>query len=173
MHLAFVSVPERGAADRLLSEFADRCLAGGARLAGVVQHNSDCPEQSGCDMDLQLLPSGDLIRISQSLGAGSRGCRLDTAALEMAVGRVGPLLEQGADLLMINKFGKHEAEGRGFRPLIGAALLQEVPVLLGVNATNRAAFLEFAGSFAEELAPRPEALDAWFARSRGAALAAG
>jgi len=167
MHLAYVLNPERGAADLLLAGFADRLLAAGVVLAGVVQHNSDGAEGCACDMDLRLLPGGGVIRISQSLGAGSRGCRLDTSALETAVGAVQPLLDRAPELLMINKFGKHEAEGRGFRPLIGEALARGIPVLLGVNDGNLPAFLAFAGDLAEALEHDPVALDAWFARIRG------
>lgn len=166
MHLAYVTSSARGATDRLLSAFARRLQADGVRLAGVVQSNRDCPDGQACDMDLRLLPHGPEIRISQSLGAGSSGCRLDTSALEQAVGLTGPALEQGPELLMINKFGKHEAEGRGFRPLIGEALMRGIPVLLGVNAGNMAAFLDYAGGAAEAVAPDADSLDAWFTRVR-------
>ncbi|MGD9864605.1 MAG: DUF2478 domain-containing protein [Pseudodonghicola sp.] len=165
MHLGYVTTSARGATDRLLSELAGRLQARGLRLAGVVQSNQDCPQGQACDMDLRLLPDGPLIRISQSLGAGSSGCRLDTSALEEAVGLTGPALERGPELLMINKFGKHEAEGRGFRPLIGEALLRGIPVLLGVNAGNLAAFLAFAGEAAEAVAPDLDSLEAWVARA--------
>ena len=43
-------------------------------------------------------------------------------ALEQAVALTQSALSQGADLLIVNKFGKHEADGRGMRPLIGEAL---------------------------------------------------
>lgn len=169
MYLAYVLNPERGAADLLLAGFADRLLGAGVPLAGVVQYNSGgAAEGCVCDMDLRLLPDGGVIRISQSLGAGSSGCRLDTSALEGAVGAVEPLLDRAPALLMINKFGKHEAEGRGFRPLIGEALGRGIPVLLGVNDSNLPGFLAFAGDLAEELEHDPAALDAWFARVHSA-----
>ena len=164
MDLGYVTSTERGATDRLLTDFADRLAARGVRLAGVVQSNQPCADDHACDMDLRLLPAGPMIRISQSLGAGSRGCRLDTAGLEQAVGLTGPELERAPDLLMINKFGKHEAEGRGFRPLIGEALLRGIPVILGVNGTNHAAFDAFSDGAAQAVAADPASLDAWFAR---------
>lgn len=36
------------------------------------------------------------------------------------------------DLLIVNKFGKHEAMGRDFRSAIAAAVEWDVPVLLGL-----------------------------------------
>ncbi|MDP2120645.1 MAG: DUF2478 domain-containing protein [Hoeflea sp.] len=162
MALAFVRTTERGLTDRLLWTFADSLQADGFRLAGVVQTNSDRPGSRHCDMDVRVLPDGPVIRINQVLGEESRGCRLDPAALEEAVALVEAALDPAPDLLIINKFGKHEAEGRGFRPLIGEALARDIPVLLGVNALNQAGFEAFAGDYAEELAADSAGLAAWF-----------
>lgn len=162
MALAFVRTIERGLTDRLLWEFADHLQARGFSLAGVVQTNSDRPGSHHCDMDVRVLPTGPVIRINQVLGEESRGCRLNPVALEEAVALVEAGLERSPDLLIINKFGKHEAEGRGFRPLIAEALAREIPVLLGVNALNRKAFEEFSGGYAQEIVANAEGLGAWF-----------
>ena len=53
--------------------------------------------------------------------------------------------------MIINKFGKHESEGRGFRSVIAAALDRGVPVLVGLNPLNREAFDNFAGGLATQL----------------------
>lgn len=162
MALAFVKTTERGLTDQVLSQFADRLKADGFRLAGVVQTNTERPGSHHCDMDVRVLPDGPQIRISQTLGETSRGCRLDPAALEQAVALVEAGLETAPDLLILNKFGKHEAEGRGFRPLIADALARDIPVLLGVNGLNQQAFDEFAGEYAEEIAADADGLAAWF-----------
>ena len=62
-----------------------------------------------------------------------------------AVGLVATGLSSGADLLIVNKFGKHEAEGRGFRDVIAEAVAMDIPVLVGINALNRSAFESFCG----------------------------
>ena len=166
MTLAYINTPERGKSDRLLTALAAQLNQNNVRLSGVVQSNTLCTDSDLCDMDVQVLPDGPTIRISQSLGNGSRGCRLDPTALEQAVGLVSASLSGTQmplpDLMIINKFGKHEADGRGFRPLIGDALVAEVPVLTAVNATNEAAFLEFAGEVAVRVASDLDALTAWF-----------
>lgn len=172
MHLAYVTTTDRGATDRLLSAVAERLLASGATLAGVVQTNTECADSSKCDMDVRVLPDGETIRISQSLGTQSRGCRLDPAALERAVGYVTTSLSDAPQLLIINKFGKHEADGRGFRPVIGEALAQDIPVLVGVNGLNEGKFNEFTGGGAEQLEPDADAIVAWFERVNGLRTAA-
>ena len=110
---------------------------------------------------MRVLPDGAVLRISQDLGPQARGCRLDPAALETAVAMVAASLSSGADLLIVNKFGKHEAEGRGFRSVIAEAVAMDIPVLVGLNALNRPAFETFAEGLAIQLPPEPEALMAW------------
>jgi hypothetical protein len=166
MHLAFVMTQERGATDRLLSAFAAQLAEQGVRLAGIVQTNTECADQRLCDMDVKVLPDGETIRISQSLGPEARGCRLDTSALEQAVGLVTESLsaETPPALLVVNKFGKHEADGRGMRPVIGEAMARDIPVLTGVNGLNREKFEAYCEGMAVELSPTLEALTDWFAQ---------
>ena len=151
MHLAYVTTTDRGATDHLLSAFAEALADAGTPLAGVVQTNTECAEGYRCDMDLKVLPTGEFIRISQSLGKDARGCRLDPAELERAVGLVTQSLDKAPRLLIINKFGKHEADGRGFRPIIADALERGIPVLVGLNQLNIERFQEFAGGMADAL----------------------
>jgi hypothetical protein len=135
MHLAYVMTDRRGGTDLLLSALADKLRERGLRLAGIVQKNTECYDSSLCDMDVQVLPDGGFIRISQSLGPQARGCRLNPEALEQAVGQVTDSLLQEPlpELMIVNKFGKHEADGRGMRPVIGEAMALGIPVISGVN----------------------------------------
>lgn len=164
MYLAYITTTDRGATDRLLSAAAEQLLRSGAQLSGVVQTNTECADDSKCDMDVRVLPKGETIRISQSLGTQSRGCRLDPAALERAVGYVTASLADAPQLLIINKFGKHEADGRGFRPVIAEALALDIPVLVGVNGLNKEKFEEFTDGTAEQVEPEIEAITEWFNR---------
>lgn len=166
MKLAYVRSSRRGGTDQLLSEFSRRQVAMGRRVIGVVQTNTGRPNDHRCDMDVQVLPGGRTIRISQDLGASSRGCRLDPEALEQAVAELEPQIEAGADLMIVNKFGKHEADGRGFRGLIARALELGIPVAVGTNALNEAAFLEFAAGYATKISADQAHLDEWMDSSQ-------
>lgn len=161
MRIAYTKAPGRGDTDRLLAGTAEALLARGFRVRGVVQSNLACEPDGPCDMDVTVLPAGPVLRISQSLGAGSRGCRLDPQTLETAVGLVEASLGHDTDLLIVNKFGKQEADGRGFRPVIAAAFLRDIPVLVGLNRLNSDHFIEFSGGTAEELRPDRPALLSW------------
>ena len=142
--LGYVTGGERGQMDILLAEAALLLQAEGFALAGVVQVNEDFDPARACHMDLHVLNGTEVIRISQQLGTLSKGCRLDPAALEQAVGLVARALEAGPALLIVNKFGRQEADGRGFRPLIGQALAAGIPVLTAVSGGYLDAFDSFA-----------------------------
>ncbi len=160
MRLGYVIGERRGGIDSLLAEVAGQLDREGWQLAGVVQHN---PERKGarCDMDLAIL-GGATVRISQHLGALSSACRLDAAGLEDAVGQVAATLDAARpDLLIVNKFGTAELGGRGFRPLIGRALEDGVPVLIGLNRLNLAGFDAFSGGIGVALPDAREPVLAW------------
>lgn len=157
MSLRYVSLSGRGQTDACLTAAVRLLQAAGLRLAGTMALETADP---ACDMQLQVLPDGPLIRINQNLGAQARGCRLDGGALETAVVEVAARLS-GAQALIVNKFGKLEAQGRGYVPLIAQALEAGIPVLIGVNALNLPELLTFAGDLAQELPGEPHAIAAW------------
>lgn len=159
IRLAHATSGGRGRTDLLLAGLVRRLGAGGGVVVGTVQENTPRPDRR-CDMDLRLLPDGPSFRISQDRGPGARGCRLDGEALESAAEWLMRRLD-GAALVVINKFGRQEAEGRGLSPVIAEAITRGLPVLVGVNALNLEAWQAFADGLSQELPPEEEALVAW------------
>ncbi|MCZ0960038.1 DUF2478 domain-containing protein [Paracoccus benzoatiresistens] len=142
-----------GEADRILARLAVRLADSGLRVAGAVQSNIDKGADCACDMDVIVIGEEEApIRISQSLGSGSTGCRLDPGALEAAAARVTARMA-GAELLILPKFGRQEAIGRGFRSVIAQAVAGGIPVLLHVPPEQRADFAAFCGGMGQRLAP--------------------
>lgn len=134
-----------------MAELAMALMADGWKLAGAVQTSVGEGSQR-CDVELSILGQiGAPIRISQQLGADSRGCRLDPDGLETAVAHVAQTLTSRTDLLIVNKFGKQEAMGRGFCSVIADALAVQVPVLLTVAPDQLAEFRAFAGDLAAHI----------------------
>ncbi len=159
--LGYVISEGRATVDPLMAEVAGRLMAQGWPVAGVIQINTETGPDTRCDMDLQVLTGTESVRISQRLGRLARGCRLDPQGLERAVGLVERALDAGPRLVLINKFGKSELEGRGFRPLIGRALAEGVPVLTAVNRTNLPGFNAFTDGIGTALPPEPAAILDW------------
>ncbi len=165
MKLGYVTLPGRGDTDLLLAVLAAQILQNGTRLAGTIQTNRERDCTHHCDMDLHVLPDGPVVRINQDLGADATGCRLDAGALEAAVAAVAQRLG-GAEVLIVNKFGKHEAGGRGFRHLMADALARGLPVIVGVNIQNMPAFLEYADGMAELLPSEPDQILTWLSHAK-------
>ncbi|MCX7888919.1 MAG: DUF2478 domain-containing protein [Rhodobacteraceae bacterium] len=163
MRIAYVMSPVPGATDRLLARLAGRLARAGILACGAVQQAVPNGAGRRCHMDLRILPDGPDMRISLDRGPLARGCRLDAGALEAAVAAVEARLGAGARCMIVNKFGKHEASGRGFRPVIARALDHGLPVIVGLNPLNREAFDHFAGGLAERLPDRLAALESWLA----------
>ena len=160
MSIAYLTLSGRGLIDDCLAEAVADLDARGYRLAGTVRVLPADPRSHACDMDVRALPDGPSLRISQPLGTQARGCRLDAAVIEtlsLAVESRVP----GADLLVINKWGKQEAAGRGLRQAIVMAVEAGIPVVVGVNEMNVPEFLEFAGDQAERLPGTPDGIVSW------------
>lgn len=166
MNIAYISSAGQGDTDLVLEKFATLLKADGIKTCGVVQVNSDRENCHKCDMDVVVLPDGPVIRISQSLGKDAKGCRLDPAALEGAVSEVEVRLKDHADILIVNKFGKHEANGRGFRDVIATACEREIPVVVGVSKLNVEAFQEFCDGAAVLVQADAAALAVWYEKCR-------
>lgn len=121
-------------------------------------------------MDLVVLPDGPIVRISEDRGDLARGCTLDTGALEQTVVEVQERLK-GTEALIVNKFGKREAEGKGLVPVIAEALERGLPVLIGVNGLNLATFLTFAGEDVSALPTDASSVANWYKSMIGAEVA--
>ena len=160
MPIAYVTLPGRGATDALIAETVVRLRATGLRLSGTVQTDVPRSDRSLCDMELRVLPDGPVFRINHDRGEAARGCRLDRGAVEEAVVEVADRMT-GAEVLVVNKFGKLEAQGRGYVPLIAEALARDMAVLVGVNALNLSDLLGFCDGMATALPADPDAVATW------------
>lgn len=161
MKLAYVTLPGRGRIDGLIAEVVGAFGGDGLRLAGTVRAKPTDASGHPCDMDLRVLPDGPGFRISQPLGRKAKGCRLDGGVIEAIAAEVEARLT-GADMLIVNKFGKLEAQGRGLCPAITMAMEVGIPTLVGVNEMNVPDFNAFSDGAAEVLRPELRAIRAWY-----------
>jgi hypothetical protein len=97
-------------------------------LAGVIQHGD-----GSCAMTLELLSSGERVPISQDLGSGSRGCRLDSTALAATASLVRQAIDTSPALAVFNKFGSQEAAGKGLCDEMAVAATAGLPILTTVR----------------------------------------
>ena len=147
--------------DALIAQCAAHLVASGYRLGGVVQSNAHQRGRRRCDMYVKDLLGGDEIKISLDRGNEARGCHLDPDAFARIDAWIERAVLERVDLLIINKFGKEEAHGRGLRPVIAEALIAEIPLMIGVSTRNLCDFLIFFGDSATRLRPDVEVITAW------------
>lgn len=151
--------------DDLLEAVVRGVQSRGYSVAGYLQRET--PDGPGCCsiMHLEEISSGAQIRISQALGAGSRGCRLDPQALAEVSGRLLSVIGPNTELLVLNRFGKGESDGQGFRNVIENACALGVPVLTAVRETYEPAWNEFAAGIGEFLEPDVDQVTQWALRA--------
>ena len=138
----------------LLIEAADGLRASGVRVLGVVEHLP--PGGAHEDVLLLDLVSGETHNLHQNLGPGAAGCSLDPAGLAAASAGVeraiAARLDEGGDLsdtvVILSKFGRQEAEGRGLTSAFHAAVAAEINVLTSVSPTVRDQWDGFVGDLA-------------------------
>ena len=87
----------RAMTDTLLGDFAGELQRRGFKVAGLIQRNLDAGDACACVMELVDMASGEAIRISQELGAGSTSCRVDPAGIAEAFERAARRVETMQD----------------------------------------------------------------------------
>lgn len=147
--------------DDLLEQAAIRLGESGYTVEGFLQR--EVPANSNCCSTTLLESIQDLshTKISQDLGPQSRGCRLDPQAFAELVQPLIHRLWQGADLLIINRFGKGESQGAGFRTAITCACEMGIPVLTAVRKPYLEAWQEYTGGRYSALPPDDQAVMEW------------
>jgi hypothetical protein len=152
----------------LLARFAGRRMREGLRVAGVIE---ELTVQENCNLCetlvLREVAGSTIVPITQNLGSGSSACNIDTAGLAAACQTVLAAIERGADVVVLSKFGKIEAEGGGLLDAFQAAAAADLPCLAGIKPSFASHFLEFAGGYSQWIEPDDAALERWWA-GRGA-----
>ncbi|MES5484967.1 DUF2478 domain-containing protein [Bradyrhizobium sp. INPA03-11B] len=149
--------------DAILRAFASDLKAHGTRVVGMVQ-TGQCADSS---LSAVLVHSGETLLLAQppnpsTTRSGATGCKLDLSRLQDAGIRVAGALSAGADLVIINRFGKRERDGKGLGFLIERALGTDIPVVIAVSRQSFGDWIKFAGGMSVKLACDRHALDAWW-----------
>jgi hypothetical protein len=157
--------------DRLISGFAADLRRSGGRPVGVVQLGRSCRAENP-RLGVVMLPDGEVVRLpsqdfapqdfASQAAAHISGCRLDPDRLATLATRLAAAIDAGADLVIINRFGRSEAEGKGLIDLIPQALDADIPVLIAVPEQRFAAWIRFSEGMNVRLPCRREALDRWW-----------
>jgi hypothetical protein len=147
--------------DRLIAGFAEDLHRAGHRPVGVVQRGRNCHSENP-QFGVVTLPDGEVVGLASDDSSHGVGCRLDSDRLAGLAVRLAAAIEDGADLVIINRFGRSEAGGKGLIDLVPLALDADIPVLIAVPEQRFAAWIRFSEGMNVRLACRREALDRWW-----------
>ncbi|MBN8486668.1 MAG: DUF2478 domain-containing protein [Burkholderiales bacterium] len=145
--------------DTLLAQAAARAQTAGLRVRGLVMTWPDGAAACGA-MVLKDVQTGESFLVSQDLGPGATGCRVDTQGFARASVVLRRALDEQPlpDLVVINRFGGLEAEGEGLAEELMALVAAEVPVLTAVADKHAQAWARFSGEWP---LMEPQALPGW------------
>jgi nucleoside-triphosphatase THEP1 len=148
--------------DGLLAQFAGDLVRRGHRLGGIVQWNTKGERGQRERMDVIDLMTGEAVRICQSLGKGAAACKLNPAGLAEGATAVSRAVTAGVELVVVNKFSKQEAAGRGLRAEIADAVTAGLPLLTAVPDNCYAAWMRFTGGFGTTLLCERRVIEDWW-----------
>lgn len=148
--------------DDLLARFAFGLVHGGRRLGGIVQRNTKGDRGQRERMEVIDLMTGKAIRICQELGKGAAACKLNPGGLAEAAMAVTRAVAAGVELVVVNKFSKQEAAGRGLRTEIADAVTAGLPLLTAVPDSCHEAWMRFTGGFGTTLLCEGRVVEDWW-----------
>lgn len=161
--IAAIVYTTRGAADGPMTALARKLRERGLRVRGLVQEETRDGPGGARRMLLTDLEGGERFDISQKLGSGSGSSCVDPGVLAAAGGVLRRALAEGADLVIVSRFGELEAAGGGFAAEMLELMGEGVPLLTAVSSRFLENWRRFTDGAGAELSPDLEALEAWFA----------
>lgn len=148
--------------ESLLADFAFELRDQGVAVKGVVQRNTPDPNGGHDRMDLVDIETRETYGISQKLGRAAGSCHLDQSGLAEASSVLRRALAGRPALLIANRFGEQEVNGRGFADEMLTAMSEGIPILTAVADRWRTQWQTFTGGGAALLPASPIALKRWF-----------
>lgn len=157
-------------ADALLAQLVAELQAAGRRVQGLLmQHEGGMAGDTACGVEMFLVDvaTSERYLVSQAMGSLSKACRADPQGFARATVVLRRALADKPDLVVLNRFGRLEAEGGGMSAELLDLMAEGVPVLTAVAPAYRDAWAAFSGGAA--VLPMDEAaarawLDATLAR---------
>lgn len=157
---ALIHPDDRHDMETFLERAARRLQADGWRVGGLVHRQSLYPNGNK-RMRLFDLRSEASFELTQDLGPSSQACSLNPQSLAEASEVLRAALAEPVDLVVINRFGMVEAEGRGFAQEFAALVEAGIPVLTAVAHRHAAYWSAFTGDEHAVVPADEEAIVRW------------
>jgi hypothetical protein len=159
--MATIVFDRNEAPDQPLADFIEAKRSRAVRIGGLVQEDGDAL-RAPRDVAVRDIATGESLPIMQELGADATGCSVDPSAIAAAAQMLARAIAARPQLLVVNRFGRLEAEGRGMRVEIAQALIDEIPLIVCVPRRYLDAWNAFADGLDAQIPPLRAAIEAWW-----------
>jgi hypothetical protein len=156
--------------DAVLSDAMELLRSRGIRVAGLVQEFGALTLGGKRSMYVRDISSGERVRLDFPRGRGASGCVLDPDALARAASLLRLAISSRPDVLMVNRFGRQEAEGHGLRSELAEAVCAGLPTVLAVGRSLLTDWEKFVGEPGHTLPAKPIEVALWSCRIYGEVL---
>jgi hypothetical protein len=147
--------------DAAIIDAVVRLRADGIDVRGLLQEGTEGSTSCCATLFLEDIGSGRQVEIFQNRGRETRGCRLDASGLAEASAWLREAIESRPDVLVLNRFGRQEAEGRGLIDEIGTAVMAGIPVIIPVNEKLLPEWDAFSGGSYDRMPADPDSILQW------------
>lgn len=144
----------------MLREIVDTLRRCKVRVGGVLQDAKWLPNEGCARLHIVDILTGHSECITQNRGTEAQGCKLDPRGLAAISYRISDAIASKADLIVINKFGRAESEGRGLLSCFAEAVIAGIPLLTTVREPYVAQWSAFHGGLAVQL-PASQVAQQW------------
>jgi hypothetical protein len=147
--------------DTALAEAVRRLQACGLQVGGLLQNGVGGSAAHCAGLFLEDIGSGRRVPLFENRGAATRGCRLDPGGLAEAAGWLQDAIARRVNVLVVNRFGRQEAEGRGLLDEIAGAVTANIPIVIAIEETFVPAWDAFVGEETTRLDADAGRIAAW------------
>jgi hypothetical protein len=131
------------------------------RVAGVIAEGHGLADRRCRAGYLRHIAGGERFSIFADRGSGSRACHVDQDGAAAAAEAVRRDIIAGCDLVLLSKFGRLEAAGKGLWRAFAAASQARIPLLTSLSPAAAKAWENFAGTGFITLPADASAIDSW------------
>lgn len=160
-------VYERGEPIReVMKGFVESLQSQGIDVHGILQETPtevNVPAEScGVDaIDIKTHSKVELVRPTQ-YELDNKICSLDLSRLAEAAQILRRAISQNADIVVVEKFGKHEKDGGGLSDDLMAVISEPIPTVVSVPKDELASWNAFTGGMDVQLGCDLQALLTWW-----------
>jgi len=148
---------------RMLCEFVGRLRRSGRRVCGMVQIG-DGARATDTRLPFMIWPGAQAIALRHDGARHTAACRLDPREVARTRRQLATAMIERPDLVVINRFGKLEANGAGFAGEIRQAVVADIPVVVAVPQTRFDVWVRFCQGMSVKVDCSAAQLDNWWRR---------